>query len=92
MIIFIMTYYLFVISLLPIPYYRQERTAHWTHGACSSARLLFLFSHGVLVLSVSTALENLDEAAVALGNSNESLSENSKGPRRDQYKGNIIDL
>lgn len=41
---------------------RKERTAHWTHCACSAARLLFLFSHGVLVLSVSTLLNRLTEA------------------------------
>lgn len=42
---------------------KQERTAHWTHCACTAARLLFLFSHGVLALCVSSALDNIDEAS-----------------------------
>lgn len=42
---------------------KQERTAHWTHCACTGARLLFLFSHGVWALSISTSLEHLSEAS-----------------------------
>lgn len=40
-----------------------ERTAAWTHYCCHAARLLLLLSHGLLVLLVSTALHDLEQAS-----------------------------
>jgi len=40
---------------------KKERTAQWTHYCCHAARVLFLFSHGLVVVIVSTHLEQLDQ-------------------------------
>eukprot|EP00931_Biecheleriopsis_adriatica_P047509 TRINITY_DN27396_c0_g1_i1.p1 TRINITY_DN27396_c0_g1~~TRINITY_DN27396_c0_g1_i1.p1 ORF type:complete len:342 (+),score=55.70 TRINITY_DN27396_c0_g1_i1:28-1026(+) len=40
---------------------KEERTALWTHFCGYGARLVFLTAHGLLVLSVSVALEHLDQ-------------------------------
>ncbi|CAE8703012.1 unnamed protein product [Polarella glacialis] len=39
-----------------------ERTASRTHLCCHAARLLFLISHGLLLLVVSASLEGVDQA------------------------------
>lgn len=45
----------------PLTPSKQERTAHWTHSIGAGSRLLFLFSHGVLVYIVSRSLDQLSE-------------------------------
>lgn len=42
---------------------QEERTGFWTHYACHLVRVTFLFSHGLLVITVSSALSNLGEAS-----------------------------
>jgi len=43
--------------------WRQEQTGNWTHWCCVLARLVFLFSHGVLVMIVSASLDHISEAS-----------------------------
>ena len=41
----------------------QERTAAWTHYCCHAVRLVFLLSHGLLVITASASLGNLEQAS-----------------------------
>jgi len=53
-------------ELLAPPPSKQERTAHRTQCIANATRLLFLFSHGTLVMCVSAHLDNLAEASWGL--------------------------